>query len=140
MRNVKDGREIECWDLEGEERLHYTDKDEAIEYILDNWDEPKLPESIEICGYIRMSLNEHPGGWAQWILELVLERLDEEYGDPDEYSKPTEEMTKVAKRFMEIVCDEYTVWAYEIVTRKTVNVREWCEKHRPDFLEATDNG
>ena len=125
-------RTIKYWDLEDVERLTYIDKDEAIMNILDGTD--KLPDKIEICGYVRMVPNIEL--LSANILERLLEDVDDEYGDPDEsYTKVTDAMKEAAKEFLTTVLDEYTVWACEIVKRETVDVMPWVKENCPEWLE-----
>ena len=129
----KKTRTIKYWDSEGEERLTHTDRDEAIECVLD--DTGSLPEKIEICGFARMKL---PGveSLATDVLGRLLEGLDEDYGDPDGgYASGTDEMKEAAIKFTSTVLDEYVSWACEIVKRETVDVAAWVKKNRPDWLE-----
>ena len=129
----KKTRTIEYWDSEDEERLTHTDREEAIESILD--DIGKLPEKIEICGFARMKLPEAES-LATDVLERLLEGLDEDYGDPEgDYTNGTAEMKEAAVKFIATVLDEYVSWACEIVKRETVDVAAWVKKNRPDWLE-----
>ena len=125
-------RTIAYWDSEGEERLTYTDKDEAIMGILDGLD--KLPEKIEICGYARMIPNVEL--LAHLALERLLENLDEEYGDPEGgYVSGTDKMKEAAKVFLTAVLDEYVIWACILVKRETVDVPAWVKENCPEWLE-----
>lgn len=125
-------RTIEYWDSEGEERLTHTDRDDAIECILN--DAGDLPEKIDICGYARMVPNGEL--LAHHALEHLLEDLDEEYGDPEGgYVSGTDKMKEAAKVFTTTVLDEYVSWACEIVKRETVDVTAWVKENRPDWLE-----
>jgi len=76
-------------------------------------------------------------------LEDIIERLDETYGDPDgiRETEITDRMKSAQDRFLRVVRDEYQAqcWACEEITRVTINVREWIEKHRREWLED-ENG
>jgi len=127
-------RKIEFWGREEDEHLTHTEMDPAIEEILDGMDNINaLPETIEVCGYAHTEpsskgINEH-------VLEHLLEWLDEEYGDSDKYSDPTDGMKEAADTFVAAVLAEYTVWACDLVKKETVNVQEWIKENRPDWLE-----
>lgn len=121
-------KQPDYWGLEDADRLYHDDKDEAIEAILEDM-EPE-PETIEICGFVTMEINVK--GYDP--LEDILERLDEEYGDPDgDPTKPTEAMIEAEKAFLAVIEKEYTSYMCEIVCRETVNVNEWIKEHRPDW-------
>lgn len=124
------------WGSPDDERLEHSDEDEAIEAILDEmgYPHPDWPETITICGFARMevdlpSLNP---------LEDCLDRLDEEYGDPDgEPAQPTEAMKEAERVFLETIRKEYTTWACEEVCRKEISVAEWVKENRPDWLQSS---
>lgn len=124
-------RTVKYWDLEGADCLIYEDKDEAIEGILCSSGD--MSGELEICGYAPEEVD-----WAyyeQYILGHLLERLDEEYGNPKRGGTCTEEMELATKQFIEEIKEHYEVWACEEVIRETIDIAEWVRKHRPDWLE-----
>jgi len=127
-----EGREVVYWGQRDANQLTYTDKDEAIEEILDGID--KFPSTIEICGYAEMRPN-----WAHYApLESMLDNLDEEYGDIDGgYTEPTPDMKKAEEAFMSVIAEEYKPGACEVITQETIDVAEWIKVHRPDWLEVS---
>jgi len=123
-------REIIFWDEEGAEVLQCTDKDEAIENILDGLD---ITEGeLEICGYARM---EHVGLGldAELIVETLIERWDEEYGG-DDSTDITEEMIVLGNKFVNKMSRLYEIWQCEIVHREKIDIRKWVEVNRSDWL------
>lgn len=116
-----------------DECLHHTDKNEAIEEILDGWHPAPLEGTLEIAGFIHeeISIGHH----ADSALENLLEWLDEEYGNPDDYTRPSEKMKAAAQTFVKAVAEDYHVWACREVWSETIDVRAWVAKHRPDWLE-----
>lgn len=123
-------REIIFWDEAGAEVLQCTDKDEAIENILDGLD---ITEGeLEICGYARM---EHVGLGldAELIVETLIERWDEEYGG-DDSTDITEEMIVLGNKFVNKMSRLYEIWQCEIVHREKIDIRKWVEVNRPDWL------
>ncbi len=125
-------RAIIYWDSEDTEHLTHTDRDEAIEGILDGTG--KLPEKIEICGYARMVPNAESA--ATRILERLLEDLDMDYGDPaGSNTDATSAMKEAAKEFVTAVLDEYSIWACDLVKRETVDVMPWVKGNCPEWLE-----
>lgn len=113
---------IDYWDLEDVDTLNYDDKDEAIEAILDEC--PTDPDTITLCGYRRMKIRESNEKIAKRILEDLVERLDEEYGGEDD-TEITEDMMKIAKKFVDKFMPLYEVWACEVVCRETIDVKKW---------------
>ena len=127
-------RKIECWDEPDREDLRFSDRDEAIEAILDAMDDP-LPEKITICGYARMEVDLSSSD----ILTDFLERLDEDYGNPDgDLSEPTEAMKEAEKAFLAVIQREYEPWMCEEVCREEVNVSQWIDATRDRGSPATD--
>jgi len=127
--NMTKKRKIDFWDIEDENMevlSGYTDLDEAIEGIIEDWgDEPR--KTLELCGYVRRVLDET--WWAEGILEDIIERLDDEYGGEDS-TEITEEMKKAAKSFVRKMTSLYTPRQHEIVERKTIDVAAWVKENR----------
>lgn len=54
---------------------------------------------------------------AKRVIEYLLEELDEDYGDGDNYTAPDKEMEKAASVFVNAVADRYPVWIVEATGR-----------------------
>ena len=129
---------------DSEEVLSCDDLDDAVEAGLDRLLGPQmsaddvlrvLPDEIEIFEYARMEIrpSEHHEDLA---IEPLLASLDEEYGDPDgEPTIESEKMSTAVFVFIKAIIAEYEPWACEQVSSKMINVREWVDKNRPDWLE-----
>jgi len=105
------------------ERLYHQTPDECIAgYLGDHYGEP--PAEIIICAFARMKLVGSDLD-PDWLLEWLLERWDEEYGDPDEATKASKAMVKAAEVFITAIAAEYRVWAHESTAAFLVNVEEW---------------
>lgn len=123
------------WGREDDERLTYTDPDEAIEAYIDDYPQDELAEyTVTVCEFRPMK-PKYNG--ARRVVERVLEDLDEDYGDPDgDGSRPTPAMLAAAETFIAAVLAEYRGWSCEPTgERVTVNALEWTKEHRPDWLE-----
>src|SRR5688572_25109891 len=108
-----------------EERLLHTDPDEAIEEYLDCLGE--LPESVTVYGFARTEVGEaFRERQGRKLLEVLLESLDEIFGDPNEatLAPPPEPMNLAARTFVDSVLDHYSAWACDEVTKEAINVRE----------------
>ena len=111
-----------------DEQLYHESIDEYIEATLDDM-YPGQPEpaTLVVVGYVPMKASTWP---EDWVLEPLLENLDENYGNPDgDPTEPTEGMKKAARAFIDAVLAEYRVWACEEVTRETINIAEWRGAH-----------
>lgn len=126
-------REIVFWDMDGNEYLSHSDKDEAIESILERNNQGD--GTLEICGFAR---RKKPGidRFASELLDAAIEDLDCNYdlGSPDNASNSTKEQMSAARAFAKAILDDYTPWACEIVTRQTIDVKAWIKENRPDWL------
>jgi hypothetical protein len=124
------------WGSEDEERFTHTDPEDAIEGLLDSrHPHPITEERLTIVGVSPRSV----AGQAdqRWILEEVLERLDEDFGDWEgESTEPTDEMKAAAKVFAEAIEKAYTPFQCDETARFTFNPLEWAREHRPDWLET----
>lgn len=61
---------------------------------------------------------------ADAALDLVLDSLDETYGNPVDASDPTDGMEAAARKFADAVASEYRVWACEPTGRVIEYTRE----------------
>ena len=109
-------RKIEFWGDKDDGNLTHTEMDDAIESALDGVDVVNaLPETIEVCGFAHMELPSAES-LARHVLEDFLEKLDDEYGNPDgDYTEKTDGMKEAAKEFVAAVLDNYTVWALSLI-------------------------
>ena len=126
------------WDCdEGRERLIHTEPYEAIEYHLDDMHPVSvedMPDEIKVYGFAPMKVAIED--WKESVLDGLLERLDENHGNPDDYTEPTDAMLKAEAVFLSSVLSEYVVWNCELCEEKTIVVRDWIQEHRPDWLAS----
>lgn len=108
-----------CW--EDEERLYHTSIAEAVEFYMDEISEENRPETVEVHKFVRVKCD---GVNVSALLDDVIERLDEEYGDPDEPTDHTDAMIDAASKFAAVIEREYVPWCCEKVETVTVNVAE----------------
>ena len=113
---------VDFWGGLWDEHLSFEDKDEYIEDVL--LGEGEDPKELTVVGYKRREIVESHNNYADYVLEPLLERLDEEYGGED-YSKPTDAMKSAALDFISVIFSEYKVWQCEKVIEETINVAEW---------------
>jgi hypothetical protein len=125
--------------LDGWESLE-PDLESALTRILEDAvavvDEPfdvatkdfKWPIKIDV--YRLMKVDKHSKVLVDRVLEMTLEPLDEEYGDPGgDSTEPTPEMRAAAEAFVQVVLDQYTPWACETTGEVIEITREEAEKH-----------
>lgn len=136
-----DTDEIIYWDCRQSERFENEDPDEEIEEWLDDAWMPEfktmtreqvldaLPKTIELIGYKRMmpAVAEYRN-----VLDDLLESIDEQYGDPDEYTHPTDAMKELERIFIEGVLKLYNSWPCEEAAKRTVVVADWIAEHSPE--------
>ena len=116
------------WGMEDEERLSCTSiAERVIKFCEDYEDDEPMPETIELIGFDQMTVSD--GYHVNWILDNLLESLDEEYGDPDGYgTTPTDGMKLATKEFFDKVISEYHVWNYERVCEKTIRIKDYISE------------
>ena len=119
-------RKIDYWDEAEAEVLMHETMDDAIEAIIDQYDEngDMVPEVITIHGYAREAVNwEH-----QHPLENLLEQLDDNFGGEDA-TDPTPAMIEAEKSFLAVMAQEYKVWRCDSVVTNEINVAVWRSTH-----------
>ncbi len=124
------------WDRDTESPL-LGSVDEAVEACLDgHLGVAQWPTELTVYCWERMKPKVDPRD----VLEYVLEHLDEEMGDPDNYEgfEATETMKAAAEVFARVIEHEYVAWAYEPVNKKkyTVNVASWVRRHRTNWYDT----
>lgn len=110
--------------LEHWEKLE-TRIEDVIERVLEDYGDPldheleRINWPIVIQVYKRMDVKHHADRIAELVLEVALERLDEEYSDPDQDgTEPTQAMKDAAKAFADAVVKDYVTWACEPTSEK----------------------
>jgi hypothetical protein len=122
-------------DTSGEE-LQYETLDEAVEMYLDGLSPEQTPEVITAFGYARTDLSKEWSDLPEFVVETVIERLDEEYGDPFSSGFPiTDRMRKAAAVFAEVILREYEPWACIPVCQQEIDTQVWIREKRPHWLE-----
>jgi hypothetical protein len=111
---------------EDAERLYHTSIGEAV---YDHMDMiyPDQPETLVVYGF---DPEEKPAPEKisnGHLLEDLLERLDEDYGSPEDYAHPTDAMRAAELDFVRAVLDEYRVWRCKLVTTETVRVLDYVD-------------
>lgn len=120
----QDASAAEFWDCSDEcERLIHTEISEAVEDWADGVHPDPLPETVEVYGFAALLLPPVER-MASELLANLLERLDEDYGDPEDTTAPTQAMQDAALAFATVVRAEYDVWRCDIVTREVVRVAD----------------
>lgn len=125
------------WGEIGDERLVHTSPDDAIESIIDSHHPATIDEIGDITVHEFAPVKPQLGSVHE-PLETLLERLDEEYGDPEgDGCEPTAAMLAAQKAFVDAVLAEYVPWACEPTGNKlTVNALEWAREHAPEWLNS----
>lgn len=117
--------------------LQYDEEDTAIEAYLDELELEgvgieKFPKTLTVYGWGRKDID--PSFLKECILEYTLEKLDEEFGGED----PTDQTVKMQEaetQFIAAILKEYTPWQCEIVSEEEIDVHNWINENRPDWLE-----
>lgn len=132
---MKKEREPTYWSCNPEiERLTHESMEAAVEWHLDALTLDLWPEEMFVYGFARMEIS--PEQLREAPLEHILERLDEEYADPEgSYSEPTKKMREAERAFIDAVLEEYEPWMCEQVTEVKIKVLPWVREHLPNLLK-----
>ena len=112
------------WAVGDKERLSAETSDDAFDEFVEDMTGLDLPETATAheFGPMVVAAPDH-----LWVLEGVLDQLDEKYGDQDgDSSEATGGMIAAAKSFCETIQKEYVSWNCEKTGgTRTVNVADW---------------
>ena len=111
--------------------------EEALERRFDALPPEQVPGTVRVLLWRRKPIDIE--GQAGRVLEGLLERLDEDHGDPGRLheNEITPRMRAAARRFLREVALEYRSWLCEPTgERVAVNVREWREQRRSNWGEG----
>ncbi len=110
MKTEEKHRTKKAYGLKDQERLD-RDPETVIADLFDGTEIEDYTFPVEVYVFEPLAVKVRWDGF----LEDILERLDEEYADPEGniYSQPTEKMEKAAKVFAEVIEKEYTSWQCE---------------------------
>lgn len=87
----------------------------------------EVPETLTVRGYVRKTLGNTHALRHIWILERILEELDEDFGDDVtlESTQPTPAMQQACETFTNVIRREYVPWQCDCVVEVEVPVAEW---------------
>lgn len=132
---MSDERSVVFWDAKDSEILYFTTLDDAVEAALDDMDPCDRPDELVVRGMARMQASFGATKAEDLCVELI-EDLDTELGNPDgDTPRPTEKMIAAAEALLKTILNEYEPWACEEVCSETINVKEWIQKNRPDWIK-----
>lgn len=112
-----------------DEQLMWRDKDKAIASYLEECGTP--PETLLLKSFSPLVADMKID-----ILDYLLEILDDEYGNPNESTKPTESMRRAEEEFIKKILEEYRVYSCEQIGQETIDVHKWCVSQGRDDLRA----
>ena len=106
------------------ERLSCTSQYAAVQEWYDDLpDVDGVPEEVTVWRFTRVKADTRL--LALNALDRLLERLDEDYGDPEgDYTESDDAMKKAAAEFGEKVVAQYKVWMCERDGSEVVSVKE----------------
>lgn len=127
----------EFYGYKGQESL-YTDPEEVVVDLMENEDYSDFP--IKVYVFKPMSITSDVEKFSKYILDEMIDSLDDQYGDPEDSSGPTENMKKASLAFAKVIVDEFQVWACE----PTGEVIEYSEEaavliYGGNYVEQSEN-
>lgn len=123
-----DTKEVVFWSCgDGDDSLSHVDQYDAIEDFLDDIPVIEWPIELELFGYA--PLKPDIEGLAKSTIDKLIEYIDEELGDPEEYSdtKCSDKMLKNAKKLVESIIEEYDNFVYEVVTKEVIKTEDYIK-------------
>jgi len=129
------GKNDVFWGLLEDENLHCETPDEAIEDLLDSLDFKDMFDTTVVHEYKRLTIDPKSFDAQGPVLDL-LERLDEEFGDPcGDATQISSSMLAASEEFIAKVIEDYDPWACELTGKKhMVNTWQWIKEFRPDWI------
>ena len=122
------------YDNDDAEILMFDNKDEFIEHEIEQvYEFDKLPKTLLVHKYQRRKVNHPIGNDVEWIMESLLERMDEEYGGEDP-TEMTEEMRQACFAFVEKFQELYVPWQCDIKDKEEVDLVKWIAENRSDLV------
>lgn len=113
------------------ERLSATSVTEAvIDYFDQHGDPISRDELIEVTSYRPMELPPRER-LAEWLIDEIRERLDDQYADPDDSASAMcdSDVLAPALALADAIRKHYIVWACEPVETSTVKVADHVPSH-----------
>jgi len=107
------------------EILIFEEEFDAIACYLD--DQDILPLKLKIYGFDKVRIDKKNVNID--ILSPILESLDEEYGDPSNFSEPTPRMLEAVEELKKVILEEYEPWLCEQVSEKEIDVKQWIKEN-----------
>jgi len=129
-------QQIAFWDVNRDaEQLQHLDRDEAVEYWLDEVDAAEWPALLTVYGYARAVVDRA----KLCPLESLLEYLDDWYGS-DDASEPTPGMRAAEELFVDAVLADYQVQHCRVVAEEQIDVAQFVRDHCPEWAKpGNDN-
>lgn len=124
---------------EDDESLSCDNEDDAILEWLEQADIECVGETITVYEFKRMEVSEKDReSHATDMAERLLENLDENYGNPNGYTKVTDAHKNLAREFVDKMLSCYHVWACECVGQKDHDVIKWLDEHPGELNEGAE--
>ena len=106
--NIEEVELLWHWDEDAE--ILCGSEEEAIDDYLDvHCDTVLKTGTIRLYAYQRMDIKGLLS--PKHLVEGILEDLDQDHGDPDNYSMPTAKMISAAQKLIDAIEKDYFVWA-----------------------------
>lgn len=128
MDNMQREPQFYTYDEKAEKYFHRT-LDDAIQEVVD-LRHPAFAEKITIYGFVPKEISDtYREALANDMLDCILEKLDDDYGNFDEGTDRQPSGVAAALEFVRTVVNEYEVFVCEKVATIEVNVAEWRAAH-----------
>ena len=128
MNDMQREPQFYTYDEQSETYFHRT-LDDAIQEVV-GFRHPAFAEKIMIYGFAPKEISDtYREDLAVDMLDCILEKLDDDYGNFDEGTDRQPSGVAAAREFVRTVVNEYEVFVCEKVSTIEVNVAEWHAAH-----------
>jgi hypothetical protein len=132
-------KEAKYWTCnESDEVLTAESVDDAIQYFVDEVE--VVPRKLKVYGFAQIEIPPNAKDRiGKYVLENIIEILDDDWGNPEDGSEITEEMRTASQDFAGKILDLYHVWRCEKVEEVEVDMVAWCTENEPELLKIIES-
>lgn len=129
MIPIEEKKEEKFYGYKDQEQLS-RDPEDVVIYMMENGEyEDYANFPIKVYEFESISIAKNEETFARDILEDLLERLDNNYGDPDSNgTKPTEDMKRASLELAKVMLKDYQSWTCEETGKVIEFSKEQAEK------------
>ena len=119
-----------------DELLEFTEKDEAIEMILDSYHPDPIPKMLELVKFQKKKITATDiNNLAEFVNECAFERLEDLYGNFEEDHSPSSKLKELSEKFANEYSKAFNVLQCEEISSETIDCVKWVKENASSWLE-----